>query len=135
LGGAARGAAPRPASPGAAPPPATKPKAPPTSTGPAAEPKSEKEKDPSGGAKQREQISPAERLARADAARQRGDCSAARGDYQQVVEQGTAKQRARARAGMSLCAERDGDAQAAAELASKARQDDPGIDAWIDAQR
>ncbi len=137
LGGAARGDAPRPASPGAGPSLA-KPKSAPAGGAPAAEPKRPAEaekKDEQQRGQQQEQLPPAERLARADAARRRGDCAAARSDYQQVVAQGTTKQRARARAGLSLCAERDGDAQAASELAAKARQDDPSIDAWIDAQR
>ncbi len=80
-------------------------------------------------------IAPAEQLARGDEARRRRDCGAARSDYLAVVERGNAKQRARARAGLALCAERSGSEKTAAELLSQARKDDPGIDAWVDAER
>jgi hypothetical protein len=76
-----------------------------------------------------------DRLARADAARHRGDCAAARPDYQRVVATGTAKQRARARAGLALCLERAGEREAARELFDQARADDAAIDAWISTER
>ena len=37
--------------------------------------------------------------------------------------------------GLALCAERSGSEKTAAELLSQARKDDPGIDAWVDAER
>jgi len=76
-----------------------------------------------------------ERLSRADAARRRGDCNTARPDYDQVVETGTSKQRARARAGIALCLEQAGDTAGARSLIDRARQDDAQIDAWVDAER
>lgn len=76
-----------------------------------------------------------DRLARADAARRRGDCASARPDYQRVVATGTPKQRARARAGLALCLERAGERDAARELFDQARADDAGIDAWISTER
>jgi hypothetical protein len=76
-----------------------------------------------------------DRLARADAARRRGDCAAARPDYQRVVTIGTTKQRARARAGLALCLERAGEREAARELFDQARADDAAIDAWISTER
>jgi hypothetical protein len=77
----------------------------------------------------------AQRLVRADAARERGDCDAARPDYDRVVETGTSKQRARARAGIALCLERQGDLSGARSLIDRARKDDAQIDAWVDANR
>jgi hypothetical protein len=76
-----------------------------------------------------------DRLARADAARRRGDCAAARPDYQRVVADGTVKQRARARAGLALCLERAGEREAARALFEQARADDAAIDAWISTER
>lgn len=81
------------------------------------------------------EVGAVDRLARADAARRRGDCDAARPDYQRVVAIGTTKQRARARAGLALCLERAGEREAARELYDQARADDAAIDAWISTER
>ncbi|HWB73534.1 MAG TPA: hypothetical protein VG755_01240 [Nannocystaceae bacterium] len=74
-------------------------------------------------------------LVRADRARRSGDCAAARRDYDTVIDRGDRKQRARAKAGTALCLEREGSEASAADLIAGARQDDPGIDAWIADER
>lgn len=122
--GGSAGAASRPtATPGASPPPA--PKAPATVT-----PSPEVPRELDG-----DDVAPQQRLSRADEARRRGDCAAARVDYDRVVAIGSAKQRARARAGIALCLERAGDDAGARTQLEQARKDDVAIDAWFDAQR
>lgn len=76
-----------------------------------------------------------DRLANADAARERGDCESARRDYDSVIGSGSSRQRARARAGKALCLERAGDDSGARKLLDQARTDDPSVDAWVDQQR
>lgn len=102
----------------------------PTPTTPSAGPKA-----PLPDNAEKDDTSAQERLTRADAARRRGDCTSARPDYDRVVETGTSKQRARARAGIALCLERSGDDAGARSLIDRARQDDAQIDAWVDAER
>jgi hypothetical protein len=87
------------------------------------------------GADEKDKTSVATRLSQADTARKRGDCTAARVDYDHVIERGTSKQRARARAGIALCLERAGDETGARALIDQARKDDAAIDAWVDANR
>ncbi len=74
-------------------------------------------------------------LVRADRARKSGDCETARRDYAQVIAKGDRKQRARAKAGTALCLERAGANASAEDLIAGARLDDPGIDAWLAAER
>jgi hypothetical protein len=76
-----------------------------------------------------------DRLAAADDARRRGDCTSARRDYDAIIAAGSSRLRARARAGKALCLERAGQTDEARELLERARIDDPSIDAWVDAQR
>jgi tetratricopeptide (TPR) repeat protein len=75
-------------------------------------------------------------LERADAARRKGDCDRARKLYEKVIaasSQSTAL--AQAKAGIGLCFEQDGKSSTAATWFDDARQNSPGIDAWIRGQR
>lgn len=76
-----------------------------------------------------------DRLSQGDAARNRGDCQAARREYDAVIAAGSSRQRARARAGKALCLERGGQSDEARKLLDQARSEDPSVDDWVDAQR
>lgn len=94
-------------------------------TAPAAEPKDADSDGHSNGTA----------LARADAARRSGDCTSAVPIYESLRKDPDRKTRARAKAGLALCAERSGDSARASDLLTSAREDDARIDDWIATQR
>ncbi len=78
---------------------------------------------------------PSESLASADANRRKGRCSAARSVYRGLVDHSDAKFRARALAGLGLCALADGDETGADAYFSRARKADSGIGSFISRER
>lgn len=109
---------PEPAKPKPEPKPSTKPTVPGGGAGggaPAA--------DPSGA------------LSSADGDRRKGRCSSARNVYRGLIDHGEAKIRARALAGLGLCALSDGDEKGADGYFSRARKADSGIGSFISRER
>jgi tetratricopeptide (TPR) repeat protein len=75
-------------------------------------------------------------LERADAARRKGDCDRARTIYDKVIAAASQSNAiAQAKAGIGLCFEQDGKSSKATLWFDDARANNPGIDAWIRAQR
>lgn len=107
---------------------------------PSAGPKSKKTKPaskaPGGGAAGGAVVpDPAEELSSADGSRRKGRCSSARTVYRALVDHGEAKIRARALAGLGLCALSDGDEKGADAYFSRARTADSGIGSFISRER
>jgi len=116
--------------PKAPPAPATKPTDTPSSGG------AGDGKGPGGGLDEHDdRKANLDALARADAARRSGDCAAAVKIYDSLRTHADRKTRARAKAGLALCAERAGDAARASDLLTQARKDDAAIDQWVEAER
>ncbi len=78
---------------------------------------------------------PTEALAAADGSRRKGACTSARSVYRGLVDHGDPKMRARALAGLGLCALSEGDEDGADAYFSRARSADSGIGSFISRER
>jgi hypothetical protein len=74
-------------------------------------------------------------IARGDRARQQNDCKSARTEYKLALGDADARVRARAHAGIGLCAAFDGETGAADSAYKAARELDPEISGFIDSER
>ena len=98
--------------------------------------KKPKPKAPGGGAVERQDDADSSAsLATADRNRRTGRCTAARGLYRGLVDHADASVRARALAGLGLCALADGDDKGAEAYFSRARKANPGIGGFISRER
>src|SRR5690606_29471446 len=71
-------------------------------------------------------------IGRADADRRGGSCGLAKMRYDKARKADDARVRARALAGLGLCAMAEGDAGTAKKLFAQARAADPGVSGFID---
>lgn len=78
---------------------------------------------------------PSQRLSSADQSRHKGRCSSARSAYRGLLDHNEAKIRARALAGLGLCALYEGDEEGADGYFSRARSADNGIGSFISSER
>jgi len=105
---------------------------------PKPEPKKPESKAPAPGGGAAEGASvpkPSEGLSAADGNRRKGRCTAARTVYRGLVDHSDAKIRARALAGLGLCALAEGDDKVADAYFSRARKADSGIGSFISRER
>lgn len=103
---------------------------------PAPRPKSEPSSKVPGGAAGGVVVpDPTGDLSSADGNRRKGRCSSARSVYRGLLDHGDANIRARALAGLGLCALSDGDEEAADAYFSRARKADSGIGGFISRER
>ncbi len=90
---------------------------------------------PEGQKDDRASTDPSSLLSSADANRRAGRCTTARRQYRDLTDVADASVRARALAGLGLCALADGDEKAAESFFGRARKADAGVSSYIEAQR